>query len=209
MITPKKQEFTPVKGVDVREPQPEGASSQLINASYNSEIQSWSNDLGYERYFPKQTTFSPFASSPVNSVYNFERHNGAQQWLLFEQAGSLKYVIGSNGGSLGTLATGRTVPAPGEPGSFYNVFSRYCVITNGLDSPVKYRGYSQIQPLGWDRKPNPPTPMSLAANPNSNSLRLQSQPATVTLGTVNSGINPSAFDSDDTQGLGDAYAYRN
>jgi len=80
MITPKKQEFTPIKGVDVREPQPEGASSQLINAVYNAEIQSWSNDLGYERYFPNKTVFLPFPTTPVNSLYNFERHNGAQQW---------------------------------------------------------------------------------------------------------------------------------
>lgn len=203
MITPKKQEFTPIKGVDVREPQSEGASSQLINASYNSEIKSWSNDLGYERYFPGKTTFSPFATTPVNSIYNFERHNGAQQWLLHEQGGTLKYVEGSSGGAVVTLTSGRTVPAPGEPGTFYNVFSRYCVITNGLDGPLKYRGYSQLQPLGWDRKPNPPTPVSLAPNPNSNNLRLQSQPATVTLSTVNSPLGATLFGSEDTQGLGD------
>lgn len=206
MITPKKQEFTPIKGVDVREPQPEGASSQLINAVYNAEIQSWSNDLGYEKYFPGRTNFQPFPTTPVNSLYNFERHNGAQQWLLFESGGTLYYVRGNDNGGLVTLKTGRTVPAPGEPGSWYNVFSRYCVITNGLDSPLKYRGYTQMQPLGWDRKPNPPTPVALAANPSSNSTRLQSQPATVTLATVNSGLRPNSYDSNDTQGLGDPTA---
>lgn len=206
MIVPKKQEFTPIKGVDVREPQPEGASSQLINAVYNSEIQSWSNDLGYERYFPNKTVFLPFPTTPVNSLYNFERHNGAQQWLLFESGGTLFFVVGGNGGSLTTLKTGRTVPAPGEPGSWYNVFSRYAVITNGLDSPLKYRGYTQLQQLGWDRKPNPPTPAALAPNPNSNTSRLQSQPATVTLVTVNSALRPTSFASEDTQGLGDPTA---
>ena len=206
MITPKKQEFTPIKGVDVREPQPEGASSQLINAVYNAEIQSWSNDLGYERYFPNRTSFTPFPTGPVNSVYNFERHNGAQQWLLFESGGTLYYVVGNNTGNVVSLKTGRTVPAPGEPGSWFNVFSRYAVITNGLDSPLKYRGYTQLQPLGWDRKPNPPTPSALAPNPNSNTGRLQSQPGTVTLTTVNSGLRPNSFDNEDTQGLGDPTA---
>lgn len=205
MITPSKMkpEFTPIKGVDVREPQAEGASSQLINAVYNAEIQSWSNDVGYERYFPNKTTFAPFPNTKVDSVYNFERHNGAQQFLLFESGGTLSYIEGNNGGSLQTLKTGRTVPAPGEPSTWYNVFSRYCVITNGLDSPLKYRGYTQLQQLGWDRKPNPPTPAALAANPNSNASRLQSQPGTVGLGTVNSPLRATSFNVEDTQGLGD------
>lgn len=208
MITPvkMKQEFTPVKGIDTREPQPEGSASQLINAVYNSEIGSWSSDVGYERFFPGRTNFSPFPSGPVNSLYNFERHNGAQQHLLFESGGSLFFVLGSDNGTLFTLKTGRTVPAPGEPGTFYNVYSRYAVITNGLDSPLKYRGYSQIQGLGWDRKPNPPVPAAIAANPNSNSDRLQSQPATAGINTVNSLLRPNSFDTEDTQGLGDTTA---
>lgn len=206
MQVQRKQEFTPIKGVDVREPQPNGASSQLINASYNAEIQSWSNDIGYEKYFPGRTDFTPFPTTPVNSLYNFERHNGAQQWLMFESGGTLYHVKGNNNGSLVSMKTGRTVPAPGEPGSWFNVFSRYCVITNGLDSPLKYRGYSQLHQLGWDRKPNPPTPVALAADPTANSSRLQSQPATATISTVLSPLRPTSFDSEDTQGLGDATA---
>lgn len=206
MIVPRKQEITPIKGVEIREPQPRGSSSRLVNAAFNSELQSWSNDLGYEKYFPGRTTFSPFATTPIYALYNFERHNGAQQFLLLESNGILSFVQGNNNGSLVTLKTGRTVPAPGEPGAWFNVFSRYCVITNGLDAPLKYRGYTQLQPLGWDRKPNPPTVMSLTGNPNNNPSRLQSQPATVTLSAVNSLLNPNAFDNEDIQGLGDPTA---
>jgi len=206
VIVPRKQEITPIKGVEIREPQPRGSSSRLVNAAFNSELQSWSNDLGYEKYFPGRTTFSPFATTPIYALYNFERHNGAQQFLLLESNGILSFVQGNNNGSLVTLKTGRTVPAPGEPGAWFNVFSRYCVITNGLDAPLKYRGYTQLQPLGWDRKPNPPTVMNLAANPNNNPSRLQSQPATVTLSAVNSLLNPNAFDNEDIQGLGDPTA---
>jgi len=202
MITPKKQEFTPAKGIDVREPQPEGSASMLVNALYNPEIASWSSDVGYEKYFPGRTNFSPFPTTGIYALYNFEKHNGAQQWLMFESNGTLYYVQGSNNGSLVTLKTGRTVPAPGEPGSFFNVFGRYVVITNGLDSPLKYRGYSKIQQLGWDRKPNPPTPLTNAPNPNSNPNRSQSQPATQTLSATNSGIASSKFKNSDTQGLG-------
>ena len=121
MITPQKKEITPVKGIDTREPQPDGAASAIQNMVFNSEIASWSNDVGYERYFPGRTDFLPFANTPVDSLYNFERHNGAQCFLLLEQGGTLSYLQGSNNGSLTTLKTGRTVPGSGEPGSFYNV----------------------------------------------------------------------------------------
>jgi hypothetical protein len=206
MIVPQKKEITPVKGIDTREPQPDGSASAIQNMVFNSEIASWSNDLGYERYFPGRTNFLPFANTPVDSLYNFERHNGAQCFLLLEQGGTLSYLQGSNNGSLTTLKTARTVPGSGEPGSFYNVFSRYVVITNGLDSPLKYRGYTEIQNLGWDRKPNPPSVAALAPNPNSNAQRLQSQPATSTLNTVATTLFPTSYGNGDTQGLGSTTA---
>ena len=203
MITSKKTDFTPVKGIDTREPQTGGVASVIVNGAYNSETQTWSSDVGYEKYFTLEPEFLPFAAASVDSVYNFDRHNGAQQWLLFEQDGDLSYVKGNDQTAV-LLKSGRTVPANGEAGSSYNTFGRYAIITNGLDAPLKYRGYSNIQSLGWERAPSTPSIHVIAPAWSSNTSRLASTPATSNFDTANVSLLPTTYDLPDQQGLGSA-----
>jgi len=203
MKTSQHREVTPVKGIDIREPQGAGVASVLSNATFNPETQSWSNDVGYERYFPNQTTFTPFPAGRVDSLYNFEKHNGAQQWLLFETAGTLYYVDGASQ-AVRTLATGRTVPGNGEPGSYYNVFGKYVCITNGIDSPLKYRGYKNVMPLGWPQAPSAPGIWRIAPvwSGTANDAHRASIPATENYLIAATSVQATTFDSSDQSGLG-------
>jgi len=201
------REVTPVKGIDIREPQGPGVASMLLNATFNPETNSWSNDVGYERYFPNKTDFTPFPGGvprkTIDSLYNFEKHNGAQQWLLFEADGTLYYVDGASQ-VIEALQTGRTVPGNGEPGSYYNVFGKYVCITNGIDSPLKYRGYNNIMPLGWSQAPSPPGIWRLAPvwSGADNDAQRASIPATEGYLEANTYIAENSFDSSDQSGLG-------
>ena len=166
MKTPGKLDVKPFVGMDERIPAPANSTILLENWSYDAHTKTWNNFLGFEEFF--HTTNRPYGSSvsqiysdhPIDSIYVYQRHNSAQQWFLFEQNGSLKYLVPSAGQAANqvaqTLQSSRHIPTVQEAHTNYTPYGRYVVITNGIDGPIKYRGGDRIYPLGWDRRPGRP-----------------------------------------------------
>ena len=166
MKTPGKIEIKPILGIDERIPAPAESTQLLENFSYDAHTKTWNNFLGFEEFFHK--TIRPYGSSvnqiysndTVDSVYCYQRHNSAQQWFLFEQGGKLKYLVPTAGQAANqvaqTLQSDRHIPTMQESTTNYTPYGRYCIITNGVDGPLKYRGGDRIFPLGWDRRPGAP-----------------------------------------------------
>lgn len=166
MKTPGKLEIKPLFGIDERIPAPAQSSILMENWTYDAHTKTWENFLGYEEFF--HTTNRPYGStlnqifdnSTVDSIYCYQRHNSAQQWFLFEQGGKLKYLIPTAGQAANktaiTLQSDRHIPTMQEAHTNYTPYGRYCIITNGVDGPIKYRGGDRIFPLGWDRRPGAP-----------------------------------------------------
>ena len=166
MKTPGKLEIKPLVGIDERISAPDNSSILIENWTYDAHTKTWNNFLGFEEYFHK--TNRPYSSavgqiyddSTVDSIYVYQRHNSAQQWVLYEQNGKLKYLVPSAGQAANqvsqTLLTDRHVPTIQEAHTNYTPYGRYVIITNGIDGPIKYRGGDRTYPLGWDRRPGSP-----------------------------------------------------
>lgn len=172
MKTPGKLQIKPITGIDERIPAPAESTILMNNFTYDAMTKCWHNAVGFEEYFHK--TIRPYPrtwipNSSVDSIYYYQRHNSAQQWLLYEQNGTLFYsdtICGTPTGNIPVqLDNNRHVPGPAESHTFYNPYGKYCIITNGIDGGLKYRGGSRIFPLGWDNRPGSPEvyePTSLA-----------------------------------------------
>lgn len=166
MKTPGKLEIKPIFGIDERIPAPANSTIRLQNWTYDAHTKTWNNFLGFEEFFHKINRPYPtnpsqiYSDDTVDSVYCYQRHNSAQQWFLYEQGGKLKYLVPSAGQSptlvSQTLDDDRHIPTRNEAHTNYTPYGRYCVITNGVDGPLKYRGGDRIFPLGWDRRPGAP-----------------------------------------------------
>lgn len=167
MKTTNKVEILPQEGVYIGIPAPEKSANLLSNWKYDAKTRAWNNQLGYEKFFSNQTQLNPFMGAlqrEVDSVYAFSQHNGAKQSYLYETNGTL-YVLDPTNETIIQLKTGRQIPSPTQPHTSYAPFGKYCIITNGLDGPLKYRGSTsgdRLFDLGWRQRPGTPTVTSIA-----------------------------------------------
>ena len=134
-------------GIETRLPQQPENASRAENLRHDKKTGGWSTRLGYEKYFPNQTDWSPFDSAmsssidmgPVYSLHVAQMlGGGARQHTLFEADGSLYLLYEASGvpQTLLTLATGRHVPTATEAASWYTDTPYGTVVTNGVDRPV-------------------------------------------------------------------------
>ncbi len=166
MKTPGKFEVKPFVGIDERIPAAPNSTILMENMTYDAHTKTWNNFLGFEEFFHKtnrpytSATNTIYSDDSVDSIYCYQRHNSSQQWFLFEQGGSLKYLVPAAGQANNqvaqTLDGNRHIPTRNEAHTNYTPYGRYCVITNGVDGPLKYRGGDRLFPLGWDRRPGAP-----------------------------------------------------
>ena len=172
MKTSQKLEVLPQGGIFIGIPAAKESANRLVNFNYDAKTQAWTNELGFEKFFSNQSNFGAFGGSAqrkVDSVYCFQQHNGARQSFLYESNGKL-YVLNPSqvgtGNELVTLKSDRQVPAPTQPHTSYEPYGRYCIITNGLDGPLKFRGSIQsaaLYDLGWRQQPGTPTIRTVGA----------------------------------------------
>lgn len=134
-------------GVETRLPQvPEnaGAAENLIS---DKKTGGWSTRVGYEKYFPNRTDWTPFNSADtvninMGAVYSLHvaqgLTGGARQHTMFEADGSLYLLYEASGvpTTLLTLQSGRHIPTPTEAASWYTDTPYGTVITNGVDRPI-------------------------------------------------------------------------
>lgn len=168
-----------LKGVVENYPQPIDALQELVNWQVDQYTGGWTNRLGYEKYNSRSPDFSPFLTNRVDSMFYVQRHQGAQDSILFEQNGTL-YQLNDFNGTLkkNILSDNRTVPRSSEVGTQYCQFGRYILYVNGYDRPSKSRlwlvtdyitaNYLITYPLGFDAPPS--APVVWGVNPNSHNV---------------------------------------
>ena len=89
------QDIRTLGGLFERQPQPTNAATELVNWTVDKYTGGWDNRIGYERYNVVATsTFTPFATLPrIDSLCVFNKHQGAQQNILFTSYGSLYHCM--------------------------------------------------------------------------------------------------------------------
>lgn len=164
-----------LKGVHENYPQPIETLQELVNFQVDQYTGGWSNRLGYERYDSTANDFDPFVTNRVDSMFYVQRHQGAQDSILFEQNGSL-YQLNDFDGVLkkNALSEGRTLPRSSEIGTQFCQFGRYILYANGYDRPSKSRlwpitdystsNYLVEYPLGFDAAPSAPVAWGVNRN---------------------------------------------
>ena len=152
----------PQMGMDLSIPAPPNSAQLIENFAYDAQTKAWTSELGYEPFFSGTLFNGPFSSpnnlnAPVDSLYVFQKHASKQQHIIFECNGKLVTLEPWTTTRHKTLATNRTIPTPNGVRTSYEAFGKYVVITNGIDSPVKWRGTTRLFPLGWAESPGTPT----------------------------------------------------
>lgn len=115
----------------------------------------WERCGGNQRILrDSQPDTNPFdGQGKVNSLYWWTRHNGAQQFLMFELGTNLCYFNGSTNG-WEVLKTNRyTTDAPWQ-GTQYAAIGNNCWILNGVNTPIRFDGRI-VHQAGFDG-PAPP-----------------------------------------------------
>ena len=159
-------------------PQPQDGATELTNWTVDKYTGGWDNRIGYERYNPiPSANFQPFSSiGRIDSLCVFSRHQGAQQSILFESAGTLYHLVESLM-FLNTVDSGRTEPSYNEAPTQYVEYGRWIIVLNGYDQPFKYAAwpfYRNANPtfvpfkynLGWPLIPAPPNPWGIHITPS-------------------------------------------
>lgn len=147
-------------------PQPQNSLLELENFQVNVYTQGWDNKLGYEKFYSPGSDWSPFEIQMIDSLFYAQRHQGAQDSILFEQNGTLYQLDDFDGiPSKRILSTNRNVPNVSELGTQFCQFGRFILYCNGYDRPSKTElwpctgdatNYLIEYPLGFDAFP--PTP---------------------------------------------------
>ena len=156
-----------LKGIVENYPQPIDALQELVNWQVDQYTGGWTNRLGYEKYETARNSYLPFLTNRVDTMFYVQRHQGAQDSILFEQNGTL-YQLNDFHGSVkkNALSEERTLPRSSEVGTQYCQFGRYVLYANGYDRPSKTRlwpitdyltaNYLIEYPLGFDAAPSAP-----------------------------------------------------
>ena len=155
-----------LKGLFQQVPQPPSGVFELENWAVDPVTGGWVNRLGWEKYDVNANDWDPFLTSVVDSMFYVQRHQGAQDSILFEQSGVL-YQLNDFAGLLKKqeLSTARVQPLVSEVGTQYAQFGRYIIYVNGYNRPAKSHlwpctsystNYLVELPLGFDALPSAP-----------------------------------------------------
>jgi len=173
LMNGQRVEITPLGGVSESIPQKPSDASRITNFTVDKRTNGWDSRVGYEKYDPRPgNLWRPFDSmGRIDSLFIWSKHQGAQDWTVFESGGTLYWLdSSSNTGDMRAhvIDSGRVIPAPSEPVTTYTPFGRFLIVTNGHDRPIKYSawpvwmsGGSPISvpsyTLGWSEIPPQPT----------------------------------------------------
>jgi hypothetical protein len=165
-----------LKGQFENYPQPADSLMELINWEVDQYTGGWTNKIGYEMYNTGSSTFQPFVLNKVDSLFYVQRHQGAQDSILFEQNGVLYHLNDFQSTlQIEALSTNRTVPLSSEVGTQYCQVGRFILYANGYDRPSKstlwpitsyvLSNYLIEYPLGFDSLPPAPVVWNVEMDP--------------------------------------------
>lgn len=160
MKTTSTQEIE-AKGVDQRYKASPNAASN-IEGKFHPDPNGggWVNDRGIEPLIPLDATITwPTAEitkrlSPIRFLSVITRHQAAETYYLYEQAGDLRYDYGNKGTSgiaraTSILDSNRKIPKPDDCGTQITTYGRFNLIVNGYNRMLKWWGREQVSNFGF------------------------------------------------------------
>ena len=169
-----------LNGLDERQPAPDNSLSVITNWRADSNG-GWFNNLGYERYFTDQNDWTPFELLKIDSLFYFEKHDGALDSIVYEQGGTL-YRLGeaTSPPEAREIEANRNSPNPTELGTQYAQFGKFLIFCNGYNPPKKLIGKTVTgqasadsiitYPLGFIRTPSAPSAWGVEVDPTRASV---------------------------------------
>ena len=146
----------------------------------------WSSRVGYEMWVPGDNDWGPFSTTgPVYSLHCAQAlAGGSRQHVLYESDGTLFLLFEADGtDKVRAIQTGRHVPTPTEPGSWYTDTAYGTVVTNGVDRPIIVRPWplptlsflpgavtQVVRPFGFEGLPTPVEPRKVKPIPKPTSF---------------------------------------
>ena len=174
----KQQIVNVLSGINELQPQMPDHLTKLVNWKTDDLTGGWSSKLGYEMFFPYLNNWAPFTSmAKVDSLFYFNRHQGAQDSIIFEAGGVLYHLFEHGTPSKQVLGSDRTIPRTIETSTQYLSVGRFVCLVNGYDKPTKYLAWPVIHvsgshafkpalyPLGFHRLPGTPVVWDVITNP--------------------------------------------
>ena len=148
------------KGVDQRyRAEPNAASNIEGHFHPDPNGGGWANDRGIEPLIPLDTTISWPTSeitkrlSPIRFLSVITRHQAAETYYLYEQAGELKYDYGNKGANsaraTSVLDKNRKLPKPDDCGTQITTYGRFNLIVNGYNRMLKWWGRELVSNFGF------------------------------------------------------------
>ena len=154
-------------GMELRPSQGAKQALEVENCRYDPIAQSWTNDRGWCQYYIEDGTIIPFDGRGITSMGVFYRHQGAEEYILFEQKDAtnetvaLKYLAPQDtaGGRIVTLVgSGRSLAGNNDAGTNYVPMGDFCLIINGEDRPIMFQGGTRMETFGFHERPPSPDP---------------------------------------------------
>lgn len=168
-----------LKGIYENYPQPSDALQELNNWVVDPYTGGWSTKIGFEKYASNRNDWQPFiANEPIYSMFYVQRHQGAQDSIIFECAGTL-YHLNDFAGSLELypLSENRITPSTSELNTQYAQYGSFVLYVNGYDRPAKSHLYPVTDvtsynylieyPLGFTHAPSPPIVWQIETDPTA------------------------------------------
>ncbi|MFH1569065.1 MAG: hypothetical protein ABIL09_13800 [Gemmatimonadota bacterium] len=186
-------------GLDERWRAEPGSATELQN--WRRERRGgWESIGGYAPAHEQETPGVPFysASSVIQSMHWFSRHQGAQQFLLYEDGSNMRVFVGSGTTGWETIDTGRYQNDSPWQRTQYAVWGGWCYFINGVDEPKRYDGRRVIRP-GFERPP----PAPVAYGPDEG-LSVSTTVNDLGLGVAGDPLNDGSLDRDEAN---NSYVY--
>ncbi len=127
----------------------------------------WCNDRGYENlmYQSDAHVYLDQFFEPYDFMKVWTRHNSAEVYYLYEQAGYLMYEHGNSPTQTNRyveLAADRNIPRQDDPGTQLAPMGRWALLLNGHDEPLKFWGRGKTTPFAFRLPPGAPEVLDIS-----------------------------------------------
>lgn len=158
-------------GIDQTWTAPDNSASDIINMRLDDTGFGWVNDRGFEPFIPKNSHSTQYLNfGPYERTFVWERHRGAELYVLSKRNDKIIYEVANNSGLVSTtwkpghtIAFNRSSAKADDAGEQYVPFGRLCIILNGKDPMLKFWGRDKSEPFGFVQPT--PRPEVLAPDP--------------------------------------------
>lgn len=167
-----------LNGIQERQPQSKDFADEIVNMRVDPQTGGWDSRIGYEKFLVKKDTFVPWVSdNRIESIYYWNRRNGALDILLYQTGTTLKFLQDWNGTTVNGITLSNVPKASVTENAIqFCEFGKWLIITFGEGQPLKFSGWPiaasslatnlPLYSVGYPVKPSAPRPRKPMTTPN-------------------------------------------